>query len=71
MITRETVQQIQHAPIAERIQIIEVILQSLKQDISEGIRAKKRPWKPFKVRSFNLGQDIAIDRDEIYAERSL
>lgn len=71
MISQKTVQQIQHAPIAERIQMIELILQSLKQDIKESIPAEKRIRKPFKVRSFNLGRDIHVDRDMIYAERSL
>ena len=71
MIVQETIQQLQHAPIAERIQMIELILQSLKQDIKESVSAKKRIEKPFKVRPFNLGRDIHVDRDMIYAERSL
>jgi hypothetical protein len=34
MIEQHTVEQITHAPIAERLQLIEVILQSLKHDMS-------------------------------------
>lgn len=37
----------------------------------ESIPAEKRIEKPFKVRPFNLGRDIHVDRDVIYGERSL
>lgn len=70
MIDLETVNKINHAPIAERIQIIELILESLKQDIHQLSRSKSPQFKPFKVRQFNLGRDVHVDRDIIYAERS-
>lgn len=38
MIAQETLTQIQHAPLVERIQVIEVILESLKQDIQPTLR---------------------------------
>ena len=71
MINAETLKQIQHAPVAVRIQIIEEILQSLKQDMGTIAPPKEVQSKPFKVRKFNLGTDIHIDRDIIYAERVL
>jgi hypothetical protein len=71
MIAQETLTQIQHAPIVERIQVIEVILQSLKQDITQTETSEKPQYKPFKVRQFNLGTDIIVDRDAIYRERGL
>ena len=66
MIDTKTVQEIQDAPIEERIQVIEQILQSLKKDIQ-----KAQPTKTFTVRTFNLGSEVPIYRDQIYAERTL
>ena len=37
MIAKDMLVQIQHAPLAERIQLIEVILKSLKDDIKSSI----------------------------------
>ncbi len=68
MIAKDMLVQIQHAPLAERIQLIEIILQSLKEDIKSSISCKSRR-KAFKVRRFHLGQEVDCDRDEIYAER--
>ena len=68
MIAQETLQQLQYAPVAERIQVIEVLLQSLKQDILSH-KPQQVAHKPFTVRIFNLGTDIHLDREEMYAER--
>jgi hypothetical protein len=70
MIAQDTITQIQHASIVERIQVIEVILQSLKQDMQPTLRREHPHKKVFKVRRFHLGQEVHCDRDEIYAERS-
>ena len=66
MIAQETITQIQQAPIVERIQVIELILQSLKQDMKRTIPPEKPQHKPFTVRQFNLGTDIHVDRDTMY-----
>lgn len=68
MIAKDMLVQIQHAPLAERIQLIEIILRSLKEDIKSSISHKSHR-KAFKVRRFHVGQEIHCDRDEIYAER--
>jgi hypothetical protein len=68
MIAKDMLAQIQHAPLAERIQLIELILRSLKEDIQSSISSTSRR-KSFKVRKFRLGEEIHFDRDEIYAER--
>ncbi|MCI5149061.1 MAG: hypothetical protein D3916_06705 [Candidatus Electrothrix sp. MAN1_4] len=68
MVAKDMLAQIQHAPLAERIQIIEVILKSLKDDIKSGISGRHRR-KAFKVRKFHLGQDVRCDCKEIYTER--
>jgi len=70
MINQEIVKQIQHASIAERIQMIELILQSLKHDITVETMSGKPQFKPFNVRKFNLGEHVNVDRDTMYAERS-
>ena len=68
MIAKDMLVQIQHAPPAERIQLIEVILKSLKDDIKSGISGRHRQTA-FKVRKFRLGQEVCCDREEIYAAR--
>ncbi len=70
MIAQETVQQLQHAPLADRIQVIEVLLESLKHDLPQTDFHQTRP-APFRVRTFDLGRDISCDREEMYAERGM
>ena len=68
MLAQETVQQLQHAPMADRIQAIEILLQSLKQDMTHP-EPHTKAQKRFTVRTFNLGADISVNREEMYAER--
>jgi hypothetical protein len=70
MIDLETLEKLQSASVEERIYIIEAILQSLKNDLGSSPKPSSS-IKPFKVRQFNLGEDINIDREELYAERNL
>lgn len=70
MIDLSTVDRIKKSPIEERIQIIELILQSLKNDIK--IKTKnvsKTKFRQFKIRKFSLGEEVHVNRDEIYSER--
>lgn len=68
MIDLKTVDQIKRAPVEERLQIIEHILQSIKNDM---LKPKtKEKFKLFKVRKFSLGQEVHVDREELYSERS-
>jgi hypothetical protein len=67
MVDLNTFKQLQQAPIEERIQMIELLLQSVKDDL----KSNSTSSKPFKVRSFSLGNDISINRDELYNERTL
>lgn len=71
MLVLETIEKIRQASIAERIQIIELILQSLKQDINIMFTGRKPQAKPFKVRKFNLGREIPVDRDRMYSKRGV
>lgn len=70
MIDSEALEKLQGASVEERIYIIEAILQSLKNDLGSSPKPSSL-FKPFKVRQFNLGKDINIDREELYAERNL
>mgnify|MGYP000238373240 CR=1 FL=1 len=70
MSVQEAVQQLENFPLAERIQAIELLLQSLKEEIAQTTSTQTEN-KPFRVRTFNLGTDIQVDRDEIYTERML
>jgi len=65
------VKQIKKAPVEERIQMIEIILQSLKNDIKPKLKTRATKHKRFKVRKFSLGEEVHVDRDELYSERGL
>jgi hypothetical protein len=67
MVDLNTFKKLQQAPIEERIQMIELLLQSVKDDL----KSNSTSSKPFNVRSFSLGNDISINRDELYNERTL
>ncbi len=69
MIDSKTVQEIRQAPIPERLQIIELILQSLKEEISPKTADEQPPRRAFALRQFSLGEEVHADRDQIYAER--
>jgi len=68
MTVQETVEQLQHTPLTYRIQVIELLLQSLKEEIAQR-EAVQTPRKPFHVQTFDLGTDVTVDRDEMYADR--
>lgn len=68
MTVQETVQQLQHTPLTYRIQVIELLLQSLKEEIAQS-QAVQAPRKPFRVQTFDLGADVTVDREEMYADR--
>ena len=70
MTVQEAITTLKHVPMDERIQIIEILLQSLKNDIPKQKIITKHT-KPFRVRTFNLGLDIQVDRDELYLQRGL
>jgi hypothetical protein len=70
MIDPKTVEEIQHASVEDRLHVIELILQSLKRDMNTGATIKQLPHKPFTARQFSLGEDVHVDRDQLYAERN-
>ncbi|MEM7331473.1 MAG: hypothetical protein AAF490_05210 [Chloroflexota bacterium] len=70
MTVQEAIQTLQNAPLEDRTQIIELLLQYLKEDISSENR-KEQKHEPFNIRTFNLGNDIQLDREEMFLERGL
>jgi biotin-(acetyl-CoA carboxylase) ligase len=71
MIDQESVKQITQATVVERIQMIELILESLKHDMKTMGTEEPSQLRPFKIRQFDLGKEVHVERDSIYAERSL
>jgi hypothetical protein len=71
MIAHETIRELQNTSVAERIHLMEILLNSLKFDIKSKVRQvrSRSKSKKFTVRTFNLEQDVHADRDIIYAER--
>lgn len=65
MTVQETVQQLQPTPLTYRIQVIELLLQSLKEEIAQR-EIVQTLRKPFRVQTFDLGTDITVDREDIY-----
>lgn len=68
MNVQQTVEQLQKTPALYRIQVIELLLQSLKEEIAEN-ESSLVNWRPFQVRTFDLGSNVLPDRDEIYSDR--
>jgi hypothetical protein len=59
MIDPKTIQEIQDAPVDERIRLIEQIRQSLKQDM---LSTQPKTKEKFTVRAFNLGSEVHVNR---------
>ena len=68
MIDPEILETLQNSSVEERIAIIEAILQSLKSDIAKTSKFKASSQK-FELLTFDLGEDITINREDLYAER--
>ena len=71
MIDINAVHSLQRSSVTEKIRVIEILLQSLKDELqAKRTRRKNRPkTKTFHVRKFNLGEEVHVDRDELYSER--
>ena len=66
MINQETIREIQHAPMPERIQVMELLLNSFKKDLNHITKSGQRRDRRFVARPFNLGQEVRVDLDLIY-----
>lgn len=68
MVDLVTLEQILNASVDETIQLIELVLESLKSDLKKDSENTPK-FKPFRVRQFILGQEVQVDRDLIYLVR--
>jgi hypothetical protein len=66
----ESIENIRSAPIEQRIQAIEFILESLKKDML-AVTPKAQAPKRFKIRKFSLGEEVHVDREQIYSDRNI
>ncbi len=69
MTTTEILASLKNASLEERIAMIEVILQSVKDEISNNSQPKV-PAQKFELLTFDLGEDINVIREDLYAERT-
>jgi hypothetical protein len=82
MVSNEIIEQLRSFSFEERIHLMEILLKSIKGDIASSACPDHLPKiatsacpdhlpKPgkFKVRTFNLGQNLEPDRDLMYSER--
>lgn len=81
MSTQEIMSQVESLSLAEKMSLLEALVQSLKAEapVSEKIKAEeeahreeiRRRRREFKIKAFHLGGDVHVDREELYAERGL
>ena len=71
MIDQETIKQLQNISVSERLHLMEILLNSVKQDIKNMEKREQLQRKRFTVCPFDLGREIHVDRDILYAERGL
>jgi hypothetical protein len=80
MSTQEIISQVGSLSFSERMALLEAIVQSLKAEIKNPEAEKKstehqeeirRRRREFVIPTFDLGCDVIVDRDEIYADRGL
>ena len=72
MSTTQIIQTAERLSLLERFQVIEALYASIKREVAQKAppsAAKKE--EPFELFTFDLGQEVHADRDEIYAERGL
>ncbi len=81
MSTQEIMSQVERLSLAEKMSLLEALVQALKTEAPLSGKSKeeeeahreeiRRRRREFKVEAFNLGCDVHVDRDELYAERGL
>jgi len=77
MSTQQVIAQIQSMPLSERFAILEALVQSIKHETVLSNKEKehreeiRRRRREFKIKTFDLGSEVIVDRDELYAERGL
>jgi hypothetical protein len=71
MIDSKTINQIKESSIEERIKVIELILETFKEEVKLDSGVEKSRFKQFRVHEFSLGKEVDVDREQMYLERGL
>ena len=71
MLSTEIAIQIRETSMSEQIEIIEMILHSLRARIETERGSTRKPFGTFRVRKFSLGEEVHADRDEMCSERGM
>jgi len=70
MSTTQVIQVAERLPLLERFQVIEALYASIKREFAlKTMAGTIEKEEPFELITFDLGQEVHADRDEIYAER--
>jgi hypothetical protein len=70
MSTTQIIQVAERLPLLERFEVIEALYASIKREMAKkGMPIPAEKEEPFELITFDLGQEVHVDRDEIYAER--
>ena len=72
MSTPQIIQVAERLPLSERLELIEALYASIKRELAQGaVPDSTRKHEPFELITFDLGQEVHADRDEIHAERGV
>ena len=70
MSTTQIIQLAERLPLLERLVVIDALYASLKRELTrKSATTLVEKEEPFELITFDLGQEVHADRDEIYAER--
>jgi hypothetical protein len=70
MTTAEILASLENASLEDRIAMIEVILQSVKDEIAKDSQSRVTAHK-FELITFDLGEDVTVTREDLYSERTV
>jgi hypothetical protein len=80
MSTQEILSYVAPLSLSEKVTLVEAIVQLIGEGIKNPEELKKiqehreeirKRRKAFKIEGFHLGEDVVVDRDEIYSERGM
>lgn len=80
MSTQEVITEIQSMSLKERMTIIKATLKLIMSEIIQLSKSKtdinaiekiRQRRRNFTIKPFDLGEDVTIDRDQIYSERGI
>ncbi|NIR49110.1 hypothetical protein GWO43_11655 [candidate division KSB1 bacterium] len=79
MSTQELISRIQKLSLSERIALMEQVLKSIRSELKgvkhRNMRHKKddvhKRRQSFEIEPFDLGEEVIVDRDEMYSDRGI